>query len=113
GDRDLRLAAQSAGALVRAPAPRDAALPLVHLFYHVKITGISKLETLRGPVLFTPNHCLHWDNGIIIMAIPLRWRWKLAVAAAADDVFGNRLNGLASAILANAFPLAREARIRR
>src|SRR5207249_4172365 len=26
-DRDLRLAAQSAGALVRAPAPRDAALP--------------------------------------------------------------------------------------
>jgi len=87
--------------------------PLVHLFYHVKITGISKLETLRGPVLFTPNHCLHWDNGIIIMAIPLRWRWKLAVAAAADDVFGNRLNGLASAILANAFPLAREGPIRR
>ena len=87
--------------------------PLVHLFYRVKITGIDKLAKLRGPVLFTPNHCLHWDNGIIIMAIPLRWRWKLAVAAAADDVFGNRLNGLASAILANAFPLAREGPIRR
>ena len=87
--------------------------PLVHLFYRVRISGIEKLEHLKGPVLFTPNHCLHWDNGIIIMAIPLRWRWRLAVAAAADDVFGNRLNGIFSAILANAFPLAREGAIRR
>src|SRR5216110_3753084 len=47
------------------------------------------------------------------MAIPLRWRWRLAVAAAADDVFGNRLNGIFSAILANAFALAREGAIRR
>ncbi|HEV8468917.1 MAG TPA: 1-acyl-sn-glycerol-3-phosphate acyltransferase, partial [Candidatus Limnocylindria bacterium] len=87
--------------------------PLVHLFYHVKVTGIEKLRGLNGPVLFTPNHCLHWDNGIIIMAIPLAWRWRLAVAAAADDVFGNKLNGVFSAILANAFPLAREGAIRR
>jgi len=87
--------------------------PLVHLFYHVKVTGLEKLSGLSGPVLFTPNHCLHWDNGIIIMAIPLSWRWRLAVAAAADDVFGNKLNGMFSAILANAFPLAREGAIRR
>jgi long-chain acyl-CoA synthetase len=87
--------------------------PLVHVFYKVKVTGQEKLLGLRGPVMFAPNHCLHWDNGIILMAIPLSWRWKLAVAAAADDVFGNKLNGLASAILANAFPLAREGAIRR
>jgi len=58
--------------------------------------------------MFAPNHCLHWDNGIILMAIPLSWRWKLAVAAAADDVFGNKLNGFFSSVVANAFPLARE-----
>src|SRR6266545_3443324 len=87
--------------------------PLVHIFYKVKITGKEKLEGLRGPVMFAPNHCLHWDNGIILMAIPLGWRWKLTMAAAADDVFGNKLNGLASSILANAFPLAREGAIRR
>jgi 1-acyl-sn-glycerol-3-phosphate acyltransferase len=79
----------------------------------VRITGREKLEGLRGPVMFAPNHCLHWDNGIILMAIPLSWRWKLAVAAAADDVFGNKLNGFVSSILANAFPLAREGAIRR
>jgi long-chain acyl-CoA synthetase len=87
--------------------------PLVHIFYKVKVTGEEKLVGLRGPVMFAPNHCLHWDNGIILMAIPLSWRWKLAVAAAADDVFGNKLNGFASSILANAFPLAREGSIRR
>jgi len=87
--------------------------PLVHVFYKVKVTGQEKLVGLRGPVMFAPNHCLHWDNGIILMAIPLSWRWKLAVAAAADDVFGNKLNGFASSILANAFPLAREGAIRR
>jgi long-chain acyl-CoA synthetase len=87
--------------------------PLVHIFYKVKITGREKLRDLRGPVMFAPNHCLHWDNGIILMAIPISWRWKLAVAAAADDVFGNKLNGFASSILANAFPMAREGAIRR
>jgi len=87
--------------------------PLVHIFYKVKVTGKEKLVGLRGPVMFAPNHCLHWDNGIILMAIPLSWRWHLAVAAAADDVFGNKLNGFASSVLANAFPLAREGAIRR
>ncbi len=87
--------------------------PLVHLFYRVTVSGTEKLEHLRGPVMFAPNHCLHWDNGIILTAIPLGWRWRLAVAAAADDVFGNRLNGIFSAVLANAFPLAREGAIRR
>jgi long-chain acyl-CoA synthetase len=87
--------------------------PLVHVVYRVRITGREKLDGLRGPVMFAPNHCLHWDNGIILTSIPISWRWRLAVAAAADDIFGNRLNGFFSAVLANAFPLAREGAIRR
>ena len=87
--------------------------PLVTIFYRVRVTGREKLRGLRGPVLFAPNHCLHWDNGIILTSIPLGWRWKLAIAAAADDVFGNKLNGFFSAVLADAFPLAREGAIRR
>ncbi len=87
--------------------------PLVWLFYRVKVTGQQNLKGLRGPVMFTPNHCLHWDNGIILSSIPLGWRWHLCVAAAADDIFGNRLRGIAATVLANAFPLAREGAIRR
>jgi long-chain acyl-CoA synthetase len=87
--------------------------PLVSIFYRVRVHGREHLYRLRGPVLFAPNHCLHWDNGIILTSIPLGWRWRLAVAAAADDVFGNKLNGFFSAVLADAFPLAREGAIRR
>ncbi|HUQ41149.1 MAG TPA: AMP-binding protein [Candidatus Limnocylindrales bacterium] len=87
--------------------------PLVRIFYRVRVTGTEKLHGLVGPVMFAPNHCLHWDNGIILTSIPIAWRWRLAVAAAADDIFGNRLNGIFSAVLANAFPLAREGAIRR
>ena len=31
---------------------------------------------------------------IILTHLPLVWRWRLSVAAAADDIFGNPLRGL-------------------
>lgn len=86
--------------------------PLVTIFYRVRVRGREHLRQLDRPVFFAPNHCLHWDNGIILTSIPIGWRWKLAIAAAADDVFGNKLNGFASAVLADAFPMAREGPIR-
>ncbi|CAN5145753.1 AMP-binding protein [soil metagenome] len=87
--------------------------PLVKIFYRVRIRGRENLLGLAGPVLFAPNHCLHWDNGIILTSIPLGWRWKLAVAAVADDIFGNRVQGALSALLAGAFPMARDGAVRR
>jgi long-chain acyl-CoA synthetase len=88
-------------------------LPWFFLIYRVRVTGRERLAGLRGPALFTPNHCLHNDVGIILTRFPLGWRWHLAVAAAADDIFGNPIRGLGSAIIGNAFPLAREGAIRR
>ena len=105
----LNPAVRSFGLLVQ----QTLVWPLVHLFYRVRVRGRENLAGLRGPVLFAPNHCLHWDNGIILTAIPLGWRWRLAIAAAADDVFGSRIRGFGSALFANAFPLAREGAIRR
>jgi long-chain acyl-CoA synthetase len=77
------------------------------------VTGREHLDGLRGPVLFTPNHHLHNDVGIILSHVPLRWRWQLATAAAADDIFGNPIRGYGAALIGNAFPLAREGAIRR
>jgi acyl carrier protein len=39
--------------------------PFVGLFYRVRTTGLERLAHVEGPVLFTPNHCLHLDNAII------------------------------------------------
>jgi 1-acyl-sn-glycerol-3-phosphate acyltransferase len=64
-------------------------------------------------VIFAPNHHLHTDNAIILTHLPLAWRWRLSVAAAADDIFGNPIRGLGAAVIGNAFPLAREGAVRR
>jgi long-chain acyl-CoA synthetase len=88
-------------------------LPAVALFYRRRVHGREHLDALRGPVLFAANHHLHLDNPIILAAIPARLRWKLSMAAAADDIFGNPLKGFLAALLGNAFPLAREGSVRR
>jgi long-chain acyl-CoA synthetase len=88
-------------------------VPFFALIYRVRVTGLDRLHGLDGPVLFTPNHHLHNDVGIILTRFPLGWRWHLSTAAAADDIFGNPIRGFGAAIIGNAFPLAREGAIRR
>jgi long-chain acyl-CoA synthetase len=83
------------------------------LIYGVRVTGLDRLRNLKGPVLFTPNHGLHNDVGIMLTHFPLVWLWHLSAAAAADDIFGNPVRGFLSAFVGNAFPLAREGAIRR
>lgn len=88
-------------------------VPAFFSLYRVRVTGLERIRELEGPVLFTPNHCLHNDVGIILTRFPIAWRWHLSVAAAADDIFGNPIRGFGSALIGNAFPLAREGAIRR
>jgi long-chain acyl-CoA synthetase len=87
--------------------------PFVHLFYRVKVTGLENIHEEDGPVLFTPNHSLHLDNGIILTRLPLGTRWKLSVAAAADTIYDNPVKGILASVLANAFPLQREGGVRK
>ena len=88
-------------------------VPAFFSLYRVRVTGLERLQGLKGPALFIPNHCLHNDVGIILTRMPLVWRWHLSVAAAADDIFGNPIRGFGSALIGNAFPLAREGAVRR
>ncbi len=87
--------------------------PFIHLFYRVRTTGLERLDGVSGPVLFTPNHCLHMDNAIILTRLPLGVRWKLSVAAAADTIYDNPVQGVLASVIANAFPLAREGGVRK
>ena len=87
--------------------------PFVHLFYRVRVTGLERLAAIDEPVLFTPNHCLHLDNAIILTRLPLGVRWKLSVAAGAETIYDNPIQGVLASLIANAFPLAREGAIRR
>jgi long-chain acyl-CoA synthetase len=87
--------------------------PFISLFYRVRTTGLERLAHVEGPVLFTPNHCLHLDNAIILSRLPLGVRWKLSVAAAADTIYDNKVQGVLASVIANAFPLQREGGVRK
>jgi long-chain acyl-CoA synthetase len=87
--------------------------PFIHAFYKVRVTGLERLDGVHGPVLFTPNHCLHMDNAIILTRLPLGVRWKLSVAAGAETIYGNPIQGVLASVIANAFPLAREGGVRK
>jgi len=87
--------------------------PFVHLFYRVRVSGLERLKEEDGPYLLTPNHCLHLDNGIILTRLPVGLRWKLSVAAAADTIYDNPIQGILASVLANAFPLQREGGVRK
>jgi long-chain acyl-CoA synthetase len=55
-------------------------LPLAHLFAWVRVEGREHLQDLKGPVLFACNHQGYFDTPIVFIALPFRWRHRLAVA---------------------------------
>jgi long-chain acyl-CoA synthetase len=42
--------------------------------------GSQHLVSLRGPVIFAPNHQSHLDTPLILSALPARYRYRVAVA---------------------------------
>ncbi|MGH9592371.1 MAG: lysophospholipid acyltransferase family protein, partial [Bryobacteraceae bacterium] len=94
-------------------------LPLTRVFVHVRVEGLENLASLRGPVIFAPNHQSHLDVPTILSALPARWRYRVAPAMSKEffqphfypkqhttfSVFTNSLNYYLSTLLFFAFPL--------
>jgi long-chain acyl-CoA synthetase len=100
---------------LRGILQRAMLFPLVFLTYRLRVVGKENLSGIQGPVLFVANHSLHTDNGLIIKAIPWRWRRQLAIAAAADlwtRPFTGPFWGVVNPLLGNGFPFSREGAIR-
>ena len=45
------------------------------------------------------NHNMHLDQAMLLGAMPSRFRQRVAIAAAASDIFRNRVRGFLSALL--------------
>jgi long-chain acyl-CoA synthetase len=50
------------------------------MFARARISGRQHLTSLRGPVIFAPNHQSHLDTPLILSALPARYRYRVAVA---------------------------------
>ena len=94
-------------------------LPLAKVFVELRVDGLEHLAGLEGPVIFASNHQSHMDTPVLMLAMPARWRYRLAPAMAKEFFrahfnpgsvtrkawFTNSLNYYLACQFFNAFPL--------
>jgi long-chain acyl-CoA synthetase len=94
-------------------------LPIGRIFAWVRAEGLENLEGVAGPVIFAPNHQSHLDVPAVLMALPYRWRRRIAPAMSKEFFdahfhperysrwkwFTNSLNYYLGVLFFNAFPL--------
>ena len=82
----------------------------------VRTNGVERLANIKAPVLFISNHVTDVDAGLIISALPWRWRYRLAVAMAGEILREWRSNAKVTyalgAALFNVFSLPRQSGFR-
>jgi len=84
---------------------------LLQIYNHFEIVGHQNLRTNRSLVIVA-NHCSHIDTLCLLAALPLRKLHRAFPAAASDYFFQSVPRLWAAAILVNALPFARQARVR-
>ena len=84
---------------------------ILHIYNHFEIIGHENLRTNRSLVIVA-NHCSHIDTLCLLAALPLRKLHRAFPAAASDYFFQSVPRLWAAAILVNALPFARQARVR-
>jgi 1-acyl-sn-glycerol-3-phosphate acyltransferase len=77
------------------------------LYTRPRVRGRELFRRLPHPVIFVANHSSHLDTPTILRALPLRWRQRTAVAAAADYFYKKRAVASMVALMFNTVPLAR------
>jgi long-chain acyl-CoA synthetase len=94
-------------------------LPLARIFVHVRSEGLEHLRDLQPPVIFAPTHQSHLDIPSLMIALPAKWRYRIAPAMSKEffkahfyprqytkrEWFTNSLNYYLAALLFNAFPI--------
>ena len=81
--------------------------PLMDLYTRRRVYGREIFRRLPHPVIFVANHSSHLDTPTILRALPLQWRQRTAVAAAADYFYKKRAVANMVALIFNTVPLAR------
>jgi 1-acyl-sn-glycerol-3-phosphate acyltransferase len=81
--------------------------PLMDWYMRAKVTGREVFKELPPPVVFVANHSSHLDTPTILRSLPLKWRQRTAVAAAADYFYKKRATAHFVALIFNTVPLQR------
>jgi 1-acyl-sn-glycerol-3-phosphate acyltransferase len=82
--------------------------PLMDIYTRPRVVGREVFSRLPHPVVLVANHSSHLDTPTILRALPLKWRQRTAVAAAADYFYTKRAVANAVALIFNTVPLMRQ-----
>jgi 1-acyl-sn-glycerol-3-phosphate acyltransferase len=81
--------------------------PLMDVYTRPRVYGRELFDRLPSPVVFVSNHSSHLDTPTILRALPLKWRQRTAVAAAADYFYRKRVVAQLVALIFNTVPIMR------
>src|SRR3954454_13341680 len=81
--------------------------PLMGMYTRLTVFGRERFDDIPPPVVLVANHSSHLDTPTILRALPLKWRQRTAVAAAADYFYNKRAVANAVALIFNTVPIMR------
>ncbi len=93
--------------LVRAVLLDNVTRPLAHVVAAPEVRGAEILELVEAPAIFVANHASHIDTGLLLSVLPMPFRHKAVVAAAADYFFDRRWKAHLWALGLGAIPIER------
>ncbi len=93
--------------LARAVVLDNVTRPLAKVVASPLLRGDEGLSALEPPVIFAANHASHADTPLLLSCLPLRFRHRTVVAAAADYFFDRRWKADAWSFLLAAIPIER------
>jgi 1-acyl-sn-glycerol-3-phosphate acyltransferase len=93
--------------LARAMLTDNVTRPLARIIADPSVRGDEYLATLEAPVIFAANHTSHIDTPLLMSCLPMRFRHRTVVAAAADYFFDRRWKADLFAFSLAAIPIER------
>ncbi len=106
-DYDTSWSRRYGARLARAALLDNLARPLARALASPLVRGEDELVALAPPVIFAANHASHVDTPLLLSCLPLPFRHRTVVAAAADYFFDRRWKAAAWSFLLAAIPLER------
>ena len=90
-----------------------ALIPVMAIFSRRRTFGLEHLKDLDGPVIFAANHLSVADNPAVLLALPWRWRLRVATAASREVMRGRgRIQSFFAALISNGFQFSQSGAVR-
>lgn len=106
---DTRWARRPAARVARGAIVESVLRPSIAAVAKPDRLGLDRLGSLdkEQNALFVANHHSHLDTSLLLTSIPLPWRHRMVVGAAADYFFDTQVKATLSALAIGAFPIDR------